>query len=137
MITLLASQIASIVGGVLHGEDVTCTQAPVLDSGLATQGSIFLAIQGEKVDGHDYVQDARANGAILTIATKNVPGSHIIVEDVTIALGHLAKAVRKELKDLIVIGLTGSQGKTTTKELLASILSSQAETVAPAGNYNN
>lgn len=137
MITLLASEIASIVGGVLHGEDVTCTQAPVINSGLATQGSIFLAIPGEKVDGHNFVEDARANGAILTIATKNVTGSHIIVDDVTTALGRLAKAVRKELKELTVIGLTGSQGKTTTKELLAAILSSQAETVAPAGNYNN
>jgi UDP-N-acetylmuramoyl-tripeptide--D-alanyl-D-alanine ligase len=137
MITLQASQIASIVGGVLHGEDVICTQAPVLNSTAALPGSIFLAMKGERVDGHDFVEDARAHGAVLTLATSSVPGSHIIVSDVTVALGKLAHAVRKELKELIVIGLTGSQGKTTTKELLAAILSSQAETVAPTGNFNN
>lgn len=137
MITLKASEIASLVGGILHGDDVMCTQAPVLNSALATPGSIFLAIKGEKADGHSFAEDARNHGAVLTLATEPVPGSHIIVDDVTLALGKLAHAVRRELKELTVIGLTGSQGKTTTKELLSAILSSQAPTVAPEGNFNN
>ena len=137
MITLKASEIAVMVDGVLHGDDVSCSQAPVLNSALATPGSIFLAIKGGQQDGHSFVEDAHSHGAVLTLATQSVPGPHIIVKDVTQALGKLAHGVRKELKDLTVIGLTGSQGKTTTKELLYSILSSQAPTVAPEGNYNN
>ena len=100
-------------------------------------GSIFLAIKGENIDGHDFVEDARAHGAVLTLASKAVPGPHIIVDDVVVAVGKLAHYVREQLPNLTVIGITGSQGKTTTKELLASVLSNIAQTVAPSGNFNN
>ena len=137
MIAMKASEIASVIQGTLHGEDVTVSQAAVINSSEATPGSLFLAIKGARVDGHDFVADARAHGAVLTLSTKSVEGPHIIVTDVVVALGKLAQHVRSNLLNLTVIGITGSQGKTTTKELMASILSAAAPTVAPHGNFNN
>ena len=137
MIAMKASEIASVVQGTLHGEDVTVSEAAVINSSEATPGSLFLAIKGERVDGHDFVADARTHGAVLTLSTKSVEGPHIIVTDVVVALGKLAQHVRSNLLNLTVIGITGSQGKTTTKELMASILSAAAPTVAPHGNFNN
>ena len=137
MIAMKASEIASVVQGTLHGEDVTVSQAAVINSSEATPDSLFLAIKGERVDGHDFVGDARTHGAVLTLSTKSVEGPHILVADVVKALGKLAQHVRSNLLNLIVIGITGSQGKTTTKELMASILSAAAPTVAPHGNFNN
>ena len=137
MIPLQASAIAAIVGGTLHGDDLRVTEPPILNSADATAGSLFLALKGEKVDGHDYAADAFSRGAVVALVSKPITGNHIIVDDVTRALGALAHHVRKELKHLSVVGITGSQGKTTTKELLASVLSQVAETVAPSGNYNN
>jgi UDP-N-acetylmuramoyl-tripeptide--D-alanyl-D-alanine ligase len=137
MITLLASQIAAIVGGSLVGEDVEITTAPVLNSLAATQGSIFLAFSGEKLDGHDFVKDAFSRGSVLAITSKPVKERHILVSDVTAAITALAIFVRSELSTLTVIGITGSQGKTTTKDLLRHMLSQHGDTVAPQGNYNN
>jgi UDP-N-acetylmuramoyl-tripeptide--D-alanyl-D-alanine ligase len=137
MISMKASEIAVVVNGTLNGSDVLVSEAPIIDSRLAITGSFFLAVQGENVDGHDFVDDAFSRGAVLAITSKSVSQPHIIVEDVVIALGKLAQHVRSNLLDLTVIGITGSQGKTTTKELLASILSAAAPTVAPHGNFNN
>lgn len=137
MIALHASEIAKIVGGELVGDDVLVTAAPVINSAQAVPGAIFLAIKGANVDGHDFVGDAHKHGAVLTFASKAVEGPHIVLADVVAAVGELAKYVRKELSNLIVIGITGSQGKTTTKELLASVLANVAKTVAPTGNFNN
>ena len=117
MIPLQASVIAKIVGGELFGEDLLVTQAPVLNSANAVQGSLFLALKGEHVDGHDFASDAFARGAVVALTSKSIEGNHILVEDVTKALGTLAHHVRTTLKDLIVIGITGSQGKTTTKDI--------------------
>jgi UDP-N-acetylmuramoyl-tripeptide--D-alanyl-D-alanine ligase len=137
MIPMKASEIAVVVNGTLHGSDVLVSEAPVIDSRVAIDGSLFLAVQGENVYGHGFVDDAFAHGAVLAITSKPVSQRHIIVDDVVAALGKLAQHVRSNLLDLTVIGITGSQGKTTTKELLASILSSAAPTVAPHGNFNN
>ena len=137
MIPMKASEIAAVVHGTLHGEDLLLSEAPVIDSHQAVKGSLFLAIQGERVDGHDFVADAFARGAVLALTSRPVTQTHILVEDVVVALGKLAQHVRSNLLNLTVIGITGSQGKTTTKELLASILSSAAATVAPHGNFNN
>ncbi len=137
MIALKASEIAHIVGGNFYGEDVTVTANPVIDSRAATAGSLFIAIKGERVDGHDFAADATSHGAVVTLAERPVAGTHIVVKNSVVALGLLAQAVRSRLTQLVVIGITGSQGKTTTKELLASVLSSVAPTVAPQGNYNN
>lgn len=132
-----ASEIAAVVNGTLQGADQTISEAPVIDSRQAVKGSLFLAIQGERVDGHEYVADAFSRGAVLALTTRSVSETHILVDDVVIALGKLAQHVRSNLLNLTVIGITGSQGKTTTKELLASVLSAAAPTVAPHGNFNN
>ena len=137
MITLLASQIASIVGGYLVGDDVEIITAPVLHSARATRGSIFLAFSGENSDGHDFIGDAFARGSVLAITSRSVKERHIVVDDVAVALTTLAMFVRSKLTTLIVIGITGSQGKTTTKDLLRHMLSQHGATVAPLGNYNN
>ena len=137
MIAMKASEIAAVVNGTLHGADLTISEAPVIDSQQAINGSLFLAIQGERVDGHDYVADAFSRGAVLALTSRSVSQTHILVDDVVIALGKLAQHVRSNLLNLTVIGITGSQGKTTTKELLASVLSAAAPTVAPRGNFNN
>lgn len=137
MIALKASQIAQIVGGELIGGDITVTAAPVFDSSTAIPGSIFLALRGEKTDGHKFIEDAFTHGAVLALVTVASPQRCIVVPDVLAALNKLAAYVRSELKELQVIALTGSQGKTTTKDLLEHILESVGKTVAPIGNFNN
>ncbi|MEY4036887.1 MAG: hypothetical protein RL201_268 [Actinomycetota bacterium] len=137
MINLDAEKIAEIVGGRLVGSNVTVTAAPVFNSKDAVAGSIFLALPGEKVDGHQFVADAFSHGSVLAFTTKEVAERCIVVENVLVALNSLASYVRTSLPNLKVVALTGSQGKTTTKDLLNHILSTVAPTVAPAGNFNN
>ena len=137
MIALKASEIATIVGGKLIGDDVLVTANPTLNSQDAVPGSLFIAIKGERVDGHDFAQSAFERGAVLAFAERSIPTRHILVKNSTAALGRLAKEVRARLNQMQVIAITGSQGKTTTKELLTAILSSHAPTVAPQGNFNN
>ena len=137
MITLQASEIAKIVGGELIGDDLAVTAPPVFDSSKATPGSIFLALKGEKADGHTYIDAAFANGAVLAIVSAPSAKRCIVVKDVLAALNKLAAYVREALPDLTVIAITGSQGKTTTKDLLQHILESVGNTVAPQGNFNN
>ena len=137
MITLQASTIAEIVAGTLAGDDVEISAAGAINSSLVEQGGIFFALVGEKADGHQFVGDAFSHGAVLAITSKPVKERHILVADVSAALTSLARYVRSELTDLKVIGITGSQGKTTTKDLLRHLLSLHGKTVAPAGNYNN
>lgn len=133
----MASQIAKIMGGLLSGEDILITAAPSLKSSEVEQGGIFLAMQGERADGHDFVADAFSHGALLAITTRAVAQRHVLVKDVAAALTLLARFARSEFKDLTVIGITGSQGKTTTKDLLRHMLSQHGQTIAPSGNYNN
>lgn len=137
MIPMKASEIAQIVGGELHGTDFEVTQRAFLVSNQCIAGSIFLAIKGENVDGHDFASDAFSHGAVLALTSKVISERCIVVPDVTVALGVLAAHIRNKLTNLTVVGITGSQGKTTTKELLAAVLSSKAETVSPQGNNNN
>jgi len=137
MIALKASEIAQVIGGELIGSDVTVTSAPIFDSTQATAGSIFLALIGEKTDGHNYIGDAFAKGAVLAIVTTASKERCIVVPDVIAALNKLAAFVRRQLKDLQVVALTGSQGKTTTKDLLNHSLENLGTTVAPVGNFNN
>ena len=111
MKSMMASHIAHIIGGSLVGEDVLVTSAPSLKSSEIEPGGIFLAMQGERVDGHDFVEDAFSHGAHLAITSRTVAQRHILVKDVPAALTALARFVRSELKDLKVIGITGSQAR--------------------------
>ena len=139
MIPMTISEIASIVHGEIYGiaADLVITQIPVIDSRLASADTFFVAFNGEKVDGHDFVALAISAGAPFALVSKKVDAPSIVVEDVTKALSLLAHEVRRRLPDLQVIGITGSQGKTTTKDLLLHILRTQGETIAPQGSLNN
>jgi UDP-N-acetylmuramoyl-tripeptide--D-alanyl-D-alanine ligase len=138
MITLTAGEIALLVGGELHCDrDLLISKAPVFDSRLATPGSFFLALQGKKQDGHEFVAEAYRLGSMFSLTTHIIDGPCIVVKDPIAALSILATFVRKRLTNLIVIGITGSQGKTSTKDLMAHMLSAVGPTVSPAGSFNN
>ena len=138
MITLTAGEIALLVGGeVFCDKDLLVSKAPVFDSRLATPGCFFLALKGENADGHEFAADAYRNGSMFSLTSERIDGPCIVVGDVLEALSILAAFVRKRLDKLIVIGITGSQGKTSTKDLLTQMLGAVGPTVAPAGSFNN
>lgn len=138
MIKISAKEFAQIVSGQLFAisDDEVLSQTPAINSKIATAENFFAAFVGENADGHDYVIDAISNGAKFALVSKPVSVPSILVKDVGAALLQLSKAVRDRLPDMKVIGITGSQGKTTTKEYLASILSLVGETVSTKGNFN-
>lgn len=122
----------------------TGVTAVVTDSRQAAPGSLFVAIPGERVDGHDFLDAAARNGALAAIVDHEVPGAalaQIVVGDCVRALGELAKynlACRRALSGgFSIVAITGSVGKTTTKDLLHALLGSLAPTVAPVGSFNN
>lgn len=138
MINLSADEIAKIMKGKLQGAAEINAQAEFqFDSRAVKPGDVFLALKGENADGHDFVQAAQENGAALAIVTKPVSGNFILVEDVLQSISLLAQYVRDQLKEMKVIGITGSQGKTTTKDMLHSILSGVGQTIAAKGSFNN
>ena len=138
MITLTAGEIALLVGGeLLCDRDLLISKAPVFDSRLATPGCFFLALKGENADGHEFAADAYRNGAMFSLTSQRIDGPCIVVKDVLEALSILASFIRKRLDKLVVIGITGSQGKTSTKDLLTHMLGAVGPTVAPAGSFNN
>ncbi|HEY3292437.1 MAG TPA: UDP-N-acetylmuramoyl-tripeptide--D-alanyl-D-alanine ligase [Candidatus Nanopelagicaceae bacterium] len=138
MIALTTRQISDIVKGELHcAGGILVTKEPVFDSREVQSGSIFLALKGDFQDGHDFAKSAVDQGAAVVLASRVVEAPCIVVPDVLVALGALAHYVRQHLPNLKVIGITGSQGKTTTKDLLAWILRLQAETVATHASFNN
>lgn len=138
MIKLSAQDFASVVSGSLH--DISPSQIldqdPVINSKDASAKNFFVAFRGEKFDGHDFVSEALNSGAKFSLVSKSVSGPHVLVSDVGQALIDLARFVRTQLPNMKVIGITGSQGKTTTKEFLYSILQNEGTTVATAGNFN-
>ena len=138
MIKLTATEFAKIVDGEVCNLDPNeiIDQTPVINSKEALAGTFFAAFVGENQDGHLYVSDAIKNGAKFALVSKSVTEPSILVSDVGTALLKLTTYVRTHIKDLKVIGITGSQGKTTTKEYLNSILSLVGETVATQGNFN-
>ena len=124
MIKTSALKMAEIMGGRFTGDDsLEVSGEFVFDSRQAKKGSIFIALVGDQRDGHEFVSSALSNGAVLSIVTKEVAGNQIIVGDVLGAIAQIAKYLRSQLLELKVVGITGSQGKTTTKDMLYSILS--------------
>jgi UDP-N-acetylmuramoyl-tripeptide--D-alanyl-D-alanine ligase len=112
----------------------------VIDSRRVTPGALFAALPGEHVDGHDYAAAAAGNGAAAILAARPLPGVAvpvIVVPDVTLALGLLARAVLRRLPGVTVVGITGSSGKTSTKDLTAQVVERLGPTVAPEGSLNN
>ncbi|HZE50458.1 MAG TPA: UDP-N-acetylmuramoyl-tripeptide--D-alanyl-D-alanine ligase [Jatrophihabitantaceae bacterium] len=131
--------VAAAVRGRLSGADPdTRVYAPVeFDSRKARPGGLFLALLGEHVDGHDYVDSARAAGAVAAIVTRPVEGPSILVADGLAALSALASVVIRRLPDILVVGITGSSGKTSTKDLVSQLLERLGPTVAPPESFNN
>ncbi|HEV7204407.1 MAG TPA: UDP-N-acetylmuramoyl-tripeptide--D-alanyl-D-alanine ligase [Jatrophihabitans sp.] len=139
MIRLTLGEVADIVGGTLrHADPHTVVTGTVeFDSRQVTPGGLFLALPGERVDGHDYVAAVTAAGAVASLVTRPVDAPSIEVADGFAALAALAGAVARRLPDTVVIGITGSSGKTSTKDLLAQVLARAGRTVAPPGSFNN
>jgi UDP-N-acetylmuramoyl-tripeptide--D-alanyl-D-alanine ligase len=139
VIALSLAEIAEIVGGQSHDipDPATLVTGPVvIDSRAVEPGSLFAAFQGERVDGHDYAERAVAAGAAAVLATRPLGVPAIVVDDVQSALGRLARHVVERLGTKVV-ALTGSAGKTSTKDLIAQVLQRKGPTVWTPGSLNN
>jgi UDP-N-acetylmuramoyl-tripeptide--D-alanyl-D-alanine ligase len=136
---LSLGEIAAVVGGTVVGDGRVRVTAPaVLDGRRAEPGGLFVALAGERADGHDFARQAGRAGASAVLGSRPTPLPTVVVEDARAALQALAAHVVARLRDrLTVVGLTGSQGKTGTKDQLAAVLSSAAPTVATTGSLNN
>ncbi len=148
MIPLRVGEVAAALGADLHAGtsgsvDLDAVAVHVAaDSRAVEPGSLFVALVGERVDGHAYVGTAFAQGAVAALvahAVPDAPGPQLVVADPLLAFGRLARHVvdRCRPSGLRVVGLTGSQGKTSTKDLLGVVLATAGPTVAPVGNLNN
>ena len=143
MIQLSVSEISAVVGGRVVGDaSVQITGGVETDSRRITTGSLFVAKPGEVTDGHLFVPAAQTAGAVAVLGQREVATDlpQIIVDDVVLALGKLAKRVVAEVRargELKVIGITGSNGKTSTKNMLNQVLSRFGKTIAPRESFNN
>lgn len=134
---LRGSEIAKIINGNFFGKDATIKHICV-NSKLCNNHSVFFALKGKRTDGHLYVNDAREHGAFGAVVSKDIekiPDFFIIkVEDTLISLKKLASFVREKIEK--VVGITGSAGKSTTKEMVFNVLSSFIKSFRTFGNYN-
>ncbi|KQW53330.1 hypothetical protein ASC77_03335 [Nocardioides sp. Root1257] len=133
MMAMTLREIADVVGGTVAdgAAEVVVTGPAYVDTRAAVDGGLFVAVVGERVDGHDY-----AEGAHAVLGSRPTTAPTVVVADPVVALGRLARHVVDRL-DLTVLALTGSQGKTGTKDYLAQVLAAAGPTVATAGNHNN
>jgi UDP-N-acetylmuramoyl-tripeptide--D-alanyl-D-alanine ligase len=138
VIPLPLATIAEITGGTLHGPpDAVVTGPVVIDSRAVEPGALFAAFKGERADGHDFAAGALAAGAAAVLAQRPVEGPCVVAADVQEALGRLARGVLERLPGLTVIAVTGSAGKTSTKDLIAQVVGRAGPTVHPPGSFNN
>ncbi|MGP9537874.1 UDP-N-acetylmuramoyl-tripeptide--D-alanyl-D-alanine ligase [Brachybacterium sp. AOP43-C2-M15] len=144
MLHTTAREIAALTGGALVGGatgDELVTGTARIDSREVSGGDLFAAFLGENVDGHDFLDAARHSGAALALVSEDRGVPAVRVGDVREALSQLAAAqlerAREENPELVVLAVTGSAGKTGTKDLLGTVLSAQGPTIAPAGSLNN
>lgn len=143
MINRTLKQIHEMIGGlnnISEWESVNITGVSI-DSRKVTTDNLFVPLRGEKVDGHCYVEKAKDQGAAATLWQQDVPNPPtniplIIVKDTEVALQELARVYRQQL-NVKVIGVTGSNGKTTTKDMTAALLSTTYKVHKTSGNYNN
>jgi UDP-N-acetylmuramoyl-tripeptide--D-alanyl-D-alanine ligase len=141
MIELTLAEVAELTGGALTGaEGARVTGKVTLDSRTVASGDLFVAVVGERVDGHDFLGAAVAAGAVAALASRADDAlPTIVVDDPVAALGRLAAGVHARLTGggLRTVGITGSSGKTSTKDLLGQVLAAAGPTVSPPGSYNN
>jgi UDP-N-acetylmuramoyl-tripeptide--D-alanyl-D-alanine ligase len=132
------TEIAEVVGGSVHDDPgVTVTGPAFVDSRVTELGGLFVAIAGERVDGHDFAAAAVRSGAAAVLGSRPVGVPTVVVDDVLAALAKLAHHVLDRLDSVRVVALTGSQGKTSTKDLIARVLADAGTTVATFGSFNN
>ncbi len=131
------SQAAVMAGGRVQGEDVVFDSVST-DTRSLRRGALFVALQGPNFDGNDFVDAARAQGAVAAMVNRPAPNilPVIQVEDTLLALGRLAAAWRAR-RNIPVVAVTGSNGKTTVKEMIAAILAQRGAVLATQGNLNN
>ncbi len=147
MIPLRLAQLARVTGGRVGGpagasgeppQDVLVDGPVVTDSREAGPGGLYVARIGEHADGHRFVPQAADAGAVAALVTQPVEGlPYVLVDDVQEAFAALATHVVESIDGLVVVGITGSSGKTTTKDLLAAVLAEHAPTVANVGSLNS
>jgi UDP-N-acetylmuramoyl-tripeptide--D-alanyl-D-alanine ligase len=144
MIALTLSRIAELTGGRLSGISAEEAAQTVIDGPVVTDsrecgpGGLYVARIGENADGHDFVPEAVAAGAIAALTSRPVDGvACVVVDDVQDAFAALARGVVDAAPDLTVVAITGSSGKTSTKDLLGQVLPVAGPTIAPHGSYNS
>jgi UDP-N-acetylmuramoyl-tripeptide--D-alanyl-D-alanine ligase len=160
VIELTLREIADVVGGRVHNAsgDEKVTGTVEFDTRKVTEGGLFVALPGARVDGHDFAAQAVEQGAAAVLAAREVDAPAVIVPPATAAYGgsyvlsgdtdgsgaavlagmsRLARHLVDSLPDLTVVGVTGSSGKTSTKDLIAQVLAPMGATVAPPGSFNN
>ena len=138
MIRMRLGEAAAALGLRAAGEDVVFHGAGT-DSRTASRGALFVAVRGPRFDGHDFIGDARRRGAAACLVERAPGGSmpFVLARDSVRALGELAAAWRSRFRDLLLVGITGSNGKTTVKEMTAAILRISGPVCATRGNLNN
>ena len=144
MYDLTLGQVCEIVGGKLIGDSSIKVSGISIDSRSSASGDLFAAIVGDRVDGHDYIDQAFSNGASALLTSRQVDGAQVLVPEspdaldpVIHAIAKLSAHVRSLMRGVEVIGITGSSGKTSTKDMIGQVLSHAAPTHAPAGSLNN
>lgn len=135
--TWTAGRLAEIVEGELFAHPSVTVTGISTDSRSVRTGDLFVAIVGEQFDGADFAHAAVADGAVLVLAERRLEQPCLVVRDAVAALGAIAAEHLRGLPECEVIALTGSSGKTSTKDLLAQVLSGWAPTVATVGSRNN
>lgn len=140
METLCLEEIAKAISGEIMGDKEIKIDNISIDSRNIKQGDLFIAIKGENFDGHNFVIDAFNKGASVAIVSEdidfNIEDTLIKVEDTTKALQDLAHYYRNKF-DVTVVAVTGSTGKTTTKDMISAVLGMRYKTLKTAGNFNN
>ena len=142
MKNMTLERITEVCGGVYYGSEADKKKeiaGAVIDSRQVESGYLFIAVKGEKVDGHQFIPQVFEKGALAVLSEQELSepaGPYIRVESTLGAMKKLAAYYRRSL-DIKVVGITGSVGKTTTKEMLASVLSTHFNTLKTLGNFNN
>ena len=133
------AEIAAAIGGTLGGgADASAVVSSVAtDSRSLESGSLFVAIRGARVDGHAFVDAAMRGGASAAVVTRPVDAPHVEVDDTVLALLALARDERRRTSDVRVVAVTGANGKTSTKDLAAAVLSTRYRTHASPASFNN
>ncbi len=135
-------EIAAACGGKYVGDKsklLTCVTSVVIDSRKVTEGSLFVAIKGERTDGHNYIVSSYDSGAVCALSEKEIDYGelYILVDSTAQAIKDIAEAYRAKFPNIEVIGITGSVGKTSTKEMISAVLQKKYVVHKTQGNFNN